>query len=102
MKKLLMIALTVVTLITSLQTFAETKSLPTQPVNINQATKAELMQLPGIGDAKAEAILNFRTEHQFKSVEDLLAVKGIGEKMLEKMTPHISIDGKPVAKAAVR
>ncbi|MGW8957030.1 ComEA family DNA-binding protein [Paenibacillus sp. NPDC055715] len=61
-------------------------------VNINTATAAELMELPGVGAKKAEAILNYRNQHgPFKRVSDLDHVKGIGAKMLAKMKPYVSL-----------
>ncbi|MGQ3480541.1 ComEA family DNA-binding protein [Paenibacillus sp. TY11] len=61
-------------------------------VNINTATAAELMELPGVGAKKAEAILNYRNQHgPFKRVNDLDQVKGIGAKMLSKMKPYVSL-----------
>ncbi|QDY83419.1 helix-hairpin-helix domain-containing protein [Paenibacillus polymyxa] len=61
-------------------------------VNINTATAAELMELPGVGAKKAEAILNYRNQHGlFKRVNDLDHVKGIGAKMLAKMKPYVSL-----------
>ncbi|WP_058829915.1 MULTISPECIES: ComEA family DNA-binding protein [Paenibacillus] len=61
-------------------------------VNINTATAAELMELPGVGAKKAEAILNYRNQHGlFKRVNDLDRVKGIGAKMLAKMKPYVSL-----------
>lgn len=61
-------------------------------VNINKADQAALESLPGIGTAKAAAILEYRTQHgDFKTKEDLLQIKGIGPKMLEKMQSEIEI-----------
>jgi competence protein ComEA len=61
-------------------------------VNINTATAAELMELPGVGAKKAEAILSYRNQHgPFKRVSDLDHVKGIGAKMLAKMKPYVSL-----------
>lgn len=61
-------------------------------VNINTATAAELMELPGVGAKKAEAILDYRNQHgPFKRVNDLDHVKGIGAKMLAKMKPYVSL-----------
>jgi competence protein ComEA len=60
--------------------------------DINTATLEQLDTLPGIGESKAKAILAYRTEiGQFRRVEDLLEVKGIGEKVLEKLRPHLYI-----------
>lgn len=61
-------------------------------ININTASAAELMELDGIGEVKAAAIVEYRREHgEFKSVDDLLNVKGIGEKTLEKNRYRITI-----------
>lgn len=65
---------------------------PSDGISINSAAPAELMEIPGIGEKKARAIIDYRTEHgPFQSVEDLTKVKGIGDKMLEKMKPHIRL-----------
>ena len=62
-------------------------------VNINQATKEELMQLPGIGTSKAEAIVQYRQEHgYFKSVEELMLVPGIKEGTYEQIKDRIAIN----------
>lgn len=61
-------------------------------ISINTATLTELMEIPGIGEKKAQAIIEYRTSHGlFQNVEDLTKVKGIGDKMLEKMKPHIGL-----------
>ena len=67
-------------------------------VNVNSATAEELSLLPGVGPAKAQAILEYRKQHgSFKRVEDLSEVKGIGDKALERMRPHVVLDGKTTA-----
>ena len=59
-------------------------------ININVATKQELMDLPGIGEKTAEHILVYRNEiGKFKSVDELRSVRGISEKKLEKLRPLI-------------
>lgn len=66
--------------------------VPKGTVNINTADAAELTRLKGIGVKKAEAIVAWRNENgSFKSVEDLLDVKGIGEATLEANRENISI-----------
>jgi competence protein ComEA len=74
-----------------------TKKPPLKPVNINTATSEELQQVPGIGPATAEKILQMRKSYGlFKSVDDLLAIKGIGKKRLDKMRKYLTV-GKPAA-----
>jgi competence protein ComEA len=61
-------------------------------VDINKADVQQLATLPGIGEAIAQRIVDFREEHgPFRRVEDLMKVKGIGEKSLEKIRPHVSV-----------
>jgi competence protein ComEA len=70
-------------------------------VNINTATMDELVALPGIGPAKAQAIVDYRKANgPFKSVDDLKNVKGIGAKRLEKLRNDVSVGGPP-ARVAV-
>jgi competence protein ComEA len=60
-------------------------------IDINQATKEDFMKLPGIGEVKAMAIIAYRDEiAMFKSIDQLIDVKGIGEKTLEKIKPYIT------------
>ncbi|HNI49871.1 MAG TPA: helix-hairpin-helix domain-containing protein, partial [Accumulibacter sp.] len=55
-------------------------------VNVNTANEKELQMLTGIGPAKAKAIIDFRTKNgEFKAVDDLLKVPGIGPAVLGKM-----------------
>ena len=57
---------------------------------MNTATIAELDELPGIGPAKAQAIIKHRSDHgPFPSVADVINVSGIGTKTLEKIAPYI-------------
>jgi competence protein ComEA len=61
-------------------------------VNINTASAEELNSLPGIGPALAKRIVDYRREHgPFAQVDDLLAVKGIGPKMLDKIRDRLSV-----------
>jgi len=62
-------------------------------VNINTAFAADLMMLPGIGEVTAERIIDFREKNNgFIKPEDLLKVKGIGEKKYEKLKPYITVE----------
>ena len=71
------------------------------PVNINTASATELAALQGIGPAKAQAIVEHREKNgQFKSVDDLKLVRGIGDKMLDQLRPHLTVDGKQDGGAA--
>lgn len=61
-------------------------------VNINKADKAELMSVKGIGEKKAVAIIDYRKKHgKFKSVNDLVKVKGLGEKSVKKFSKEITV-----------
>lgn len=62
-------------------------------VNINRSDAAELQTLNGIGEKKAEAIIQYREEHgSFQNLEDLKKVKGIGEKTFDSLRESITID----------
>jgi comEA protein len=75
-----------------------TKKPPLKPININTATSEELQQVPGIGPATAEKILLMRKSYgAFKSVDDLLAIRGIGKKRLEKMRKYLTVAKSPAA-----
>lgn len=63
------------------------------PVNINTASAEMLAALNGVGDKKAADIVAYRTTNgKFNKVEDLLNVKGIGEKTLEKNRPMLTVN----------
>ncbi len=78
---------------------------PAQPgaagvVNVNTATADELERLPGIGEAKARAILEERKARGgFKTVEELEDVQGIGKAALERLRPYVSVEGKTTVKS---
>ncbi len=64
-------------------------------VNINTASAEELQALPGIGEARAAQIVSLRKERgAFRSVDELLEVRGIGPAMLERLRPQVSLSGK--------
>ena len=63
-------------------------------LDINTATKRQLMELPGFGEVLAQRIIDYRTENgPFSSVYDLLEVNGIGEKKLEEIMDQIKAGG---------
>jgi competence protein ComEA len=64
-------------------------------VDLNSASEAQLQEVPGIGPSLAKKIVEFRSENgPFKSVEDLLKVRGVGEKSLERLRPHLTVGKK--------
>src|SRR5271165_2694132 len=74
------------------------KKPPAHPINLNTASAAELQEVPGIGPSTAQKILDTRKSYgSFKSVDDLLSIKGIGQKRLDKMRKYLTAS-KPPAK----
>ena len=70
-------------------------------VNVNTASVSELESLPGIGPAKAQAIVDYRKANgAFKSVDDLKKVKGIGDGILNKLKAEASVSGVTQVKDA--
>ncbi|MCX7833854.1 MAG: helix-hairpin-helix domain-containing protein [Ignavibacteria bacterium] len=69
------------------------QALEGKVININIATKEELMALPGIGETMAERIIAYRKDHNgFKKIEDIMKVKGIGKKKFEKLKKYITVN----------
>ena len=65
------------------------------PLNLNSATEAQLEALPGIGPATASRIIEYRKKNgAFKKAEDLMNVKGIGEKSFLKLKPRLTVTDK--------
>lgn len=61
-------------------------------ININTASKEELMTLPGVGESKASSIISYREEHGgFKAIEDIMLITGIKEGLFQKVKDYISI-----------
>jgi len=70
------------------------------PINVNTASATELATLKGIGPAKAQAIVEHRDKNgQFKTVDDLKLVRGVGDKMLEQLRPQVTVGGGAPAAA---
>ncbi|AVP96004.1 competence protein ComEA [Ahniella affigens] len=67
-------------------------ALASGPVNINTASETELLELDGVGPAKARAIVAYRQQHgAFKSVDQLANVEGIGLKTIERNRTRLTI-----------
>lgn len=63
---------------------------PEKSINLNLATKSQLMNLPGIGEKTAAAIIQYREKvGKFRKLEELKKVKGIGDKKFEKIIKYI-------------
>ena len=66
-------------------------------VNINTATKEELVSLKGIGEKRAQDIIDYRTKNgNFKSVDELEKVPGIGPGIMKQIRPQVTTTGKTV------
>jgi len=65
----------------------------TGQINLNEATVAQLIELPGVGPVLAERIVSLRQKKPFKRVEDVLRVKGLGKKRFAKLKAHLRTEG---------
>jgi competence protein ComEA len=93
-------ALALALLATCLAAAAQAADTPrlTGVVNVNTASLEELELLPGVGEARARALVALRKERGgFKSIEELKDVKGIGDSGLERLRPYVRLDGKTTA-----
>jgi comEA protein len=78
--------------ITAQEPPARTSTERPAPLNLNSATEAQLQALPGIGAAVAARIVEYRKKNgAFKKVEELMNVKGIGEKSFLKLKPLVIV-----------
>jgi competence protein ComEA len=84
MKKIILVLFTLMFL---------TVNIALAAVNINTADKKTLATLPGVGETKAEAIIQYRKDHgDFKNAEELVNVKGFGSKTLKKLAKEIAVE----------
>lgn len=60
-------------------------------ININTASKEELMTLPNIGDKRAESIIEYRKKNRFEKIEDVKNIRGIGDKYFEALKDLITV-----------
>ena len=82
---------------------AETPAPGGGKVNINQATAAQLAMLPRIGEKVAERIVDYRKQHgNFSRPEDLMEVKGIGEKLFVHLKPYVTVSGPTTVTEKIR
>jgi competence protein ComEA len=72
-------------------------------VNINTASADQLRLLPRVGESIAKRILEFREKNgEFKKVEDLMLVKGIGPKNFETLKPYLAVSGTTTLKEDIK
>jgi competence protein ComEA len=85
------------------QGFADDSETTAGVVNINQASIEQLQLLPRIGPSLSQRIVDFREENgPFASVDELIAVNGIGERSLEDLRPYVSLEGGTTLEEKVR
>lgn len=71
---------------------SDSQSNSSVKVNINTASKEELMTLSGIGEARADEIISYRSSYgRFDSIDEIMNISGIGEKMFEKIKESIEV-----------
>jgi competence protein ComEA len=74
---------------------ARVRATPGAPVNLNAASIAQLQTLPGVGASTAQRILDYRQKNgAFKKIEELMNVKGVGEKSFLKLKPLITVSAE--------
>ena len=62
-----------------------------EQLDLNAATQSQLMRLPGVGETRADAILERRAKRPFGSVEELSQVRGFGRALMRKVRPHLAV-----------
>lgn len=72
---------------------AQEETAEVAKININTASQTELQSLPGIGEVTAERIVTYRTDNgPFKTIDNIVKVKGIGKKSFEKIRDLIAVE----------
>jgi len=78
---------------------ANQKKGPVRQVNINTATRTELIQIPKIGEKMADQIVEFRKANgPYKRIEEIMNIKGIGEKTFLSIKPYITVGVQSASK----
>jgi competence protein ComEA len=89
-------AVVMATLLAATPSVAAGKSAPTEKVDLNAATVEQLTALPGVGPKLAARIIEYREQAgRFRSAEELLNVKGIGEKNFKKIEQWLTVGEPP-------
>ena len=63
-------------------------------VNLNTASRDQLMMLPGVGPATADKVLAYRAQRRFGRVAHIMRVKGVGKKTYARLRPYLTVDGE--------
>jgi competence protein ComEA len=84
----------VTTFETSKTVIASGKQSVSFPLDLNKADFDQLLKLPGIGPSMAKRVIDYRTKTPFYSIDDIMKVKGIGEKTFEKLKGMITVNTK--------
>ncbi|MEO8433026.1 MAG: helix-hairpin-helix domain-containing protein [Acidobacteriota bacterium] len=81
-----------------------TEAQAAKKININQASASQLAFLPRVGAKAAERIVEYRKAHggNFGRIEELMEVKGVGEKLFQELKPYVALSGATTLSAKVR
>ncbi len=103
MQRRICLSCLVIAIVLSAAAGAADDQQPNGVVNINNASAEELQLLPRVGPALAGRIIEFREANgPFRSVDEIIAVKGIGERSFEKLKPYIVTSGATTLNTKVR
>jgi len=72
--------------------FVAIEKIVSGKINLNTASKLELMKLPGVGEKTAIKIIEYRKFKKFTSIDEIMNIKGIGPKKFEKMRDFLIVD----------